>query len=299
MPVFEGVRTFHELVVKFLEQRLQGERIDSLPLAPEHRSRKKADYVMFDRRAVVEVKSLVSDREQQFKRVMQKWQHCIDNFGLFYGEVPLQRILRKNPYKDQINGELRAAVTSVLYDDFRDANHQIAGTKQSLNLPDALGVVVVVNETIDLLDPTILMYKVKQLLALERGGTRRFRHIHYAWVPTAAHALVGRNDEKAGLVISLAAPEPERVAEIGWLQAHFMREWGAFLGLPVGYLDVSDAMTLPVTGRSRDFLQSSARGRGPTGGSVGVVVSPADTPAPTDRDQGARIPKATARKPIE
>jgi hypothetical protein len=89
---------------------------------------------------------------------------------------------------------LRERVTKVLDDIIAKADDQTRDTKQTFCIPEAIGVVVVLNECASLIFPDIATVKLFDMLRKRRGdGSLRYIHNHVIVLISEAHEIKSAN----------------------------------------------------------------------------------------------------------
>ncbi len=228
-------------VQDFLERRLLGERIDDLPLTADQRDARKADYLLLDRSVIVELKDLVDDRVAPIKAIIDRWRDQ-PGWPLVYGAVDLQEILRVHPRGTQINEELFQAVLNSLESVVRAANQQLRTTRETFAIPDAHGVLFLVNDAVDLLDPELLGGTLKRLLTKRtRDGELRFPDVDSTVVFTTAHDAVNVEGVRHHPIYSVYRPDVYPVGMEGSFDEFVFEHWAAFLGKRLERADVIES----------------------------------------------------------
>ena len=119
----------------FLSQLPFAEVIDDLKLPPEFDESKRADFLIENRKAIIEIKSLESDPEHKIHTELENHQDR-DEYPLFYGEMELNKVLEHLPDGDDIKKKLFYKISRSIEQSFREADKQIRATKEILNCPD-------------------------------------------------------------------------------------------------------------------------------------------------------------------
>jgi hypothetical protein len=164
------------------------ESIDRLLLHCATRNRERADYLACSRRVVVEVKSLEVNPDYKIQDYLDRLAQSgrLSNFG----DTTLARLLSELPDGQTLYDELRERVTKVLDDIVAKADHQTGDTKVLFGLNDALGVVVVLNESASLLFPDISTIKLFEMLRKRRrDGSLRYPNNHVIVLISEAHVI--------------------------------------------------------------------------------------------------------------
>jgi hypothetical protein len=148
--------------------------VESIDLLLRHSNLRgqRADYLACSRRAIVEVKSLDINPDYKIQRFLDQ----LGQSGRLpdVGDTTLVELLSKLPDGQGLFDEIRARVTKVLDHIVAKADDQTRDTKQIFNIADALGVVVVLNESAPLLFVDISTLKLFDMLRKQRDGQPRY-----------------------------------------------------------------------------------------------------------------------------
>jgi hypothetical protein len=212
-------------------RRLAGtEVIDDLPHNSAAQPESRADIFFQDRAVIAELKRLETNTEPKIQAILEPFSKT-EYWPLFVGERPISQILPHLPNGREIHRKIYDAVAGSLEYRVRDANGQIKVTKESFGLPTAKGILIVLNDTIDVLDPNVMAHKFGQTLLKKKDGQSRYPHVGCVWLLCETHTttLAG---PKTLLSIVIANP---RLPEDTWL-AGFMDQlqlrWSEFNGMP-------------------------------------------------------------------
>jgi hypothetical protein len=225
--------TLTERFKRFMGVLPMAEEIDSLPLPAEAHSEKKADYFLENRKAIVELKSLEEDPEHKAQSEMDK-HRSREDFPLVYGQVPICDVLDHMPDGQAIKKTIFFRISRSVKRSVRDANEQIASTKSIFNRADAWGIVILLNETISILDPRVIMTRVNQLL-LEKDsdGAYCLKHVHAVWILAENYTL--QSDVADCLIPTITLFRPDVAIDPGVcpITDSLTRTWAAFNGVPL------------------------------------------------------------------
>jgi hypothetical protein len=232
-----------ERVVAFLEH-LGGRPIDAM----QGLDGERADYVVPTDRIVVEIKSLVDDREASVAEVLAKWS---PTFGLVYGAPSLAQLLRKNPHRDQINREVFDAAIHTIEPAFRKANRQIRAMRRDPSMADWCGLLVFVVEDIYFFEPRALEYEISRLFQkrTEGGVDVRFPHIDWVFVASAAHVFLEDNGTERSALMSMQSPTTPHHDRFPILADDFIARWCSFNGIRFSKLTPEEIATLKMLPR--------------------------------------------------
>lgn len=135
---------------RFLEAVPGVELIDEIVPSGALLGKHRADYLLSGRRVVVELKTLTTDTSPKAQRELDRHRNR-DDYPIIPGAVELYKILRHLPDGDQINRRIYGKVTRSVEDALRTAEAQIRDTENIFALTDNVGLVVLLNECVDIL----------------------------------------------------------------------------------------------------------------------------------------------------
>jgi hypothetical protein len=185
-------------VVTSLKQRFERfmlstpgvESIDDLvrPRESELVGRKRADFLACGRRVVIETKSLEVDPVEKIQRFLDG----LARSGRVpkTGDTTLAELLRDLPDGQAHYDALLARVTKVFDDNIARADDQARDTKSIFNIPEAIGVVVMLNENAALLYPDQSVLRIFDVLRKKTAdGKPRYVHNHVVIYISEAHTV--------------------------------------------------------------------------------------------------------------
>jgi len=216
----------------FISQLPLAEVIDHLELPAEFDETKRADFLVENRQAVIELKSLESDPEYKIHTELKKHKKR-DEYPLFYGEMEVHKILKHLPEGEHIQEGLFHKVSRSIEQAFREADKQIGATKQILGCPDAFGILVLLNKDISVLSPEVISRRVSQLLTkAEVDGSLHYRNVTSVWFILENFAL--RTRKGAKLLPSIVIDGPSALDQPGLTRILdiLQGKWAAFNGIP-------------------------------------------------------------------
>jgi hypothetical protein len=129
------------------------ESIDELLQDVHLEGKKRPDYLLRDRQIIVEQKVLLADPADK----AQKFVNGLMNNGriLVYGTVSTDRVFAGMPDGDQQKRRMLLSITKGLEASFADADKQTRDTREILSIPDAVGMVVILNVSAPTLRPDL------------------------------------------------------------------------------------------------------------------------------------------------
>jgi hypothetical protein len=195
-------------------------------------SAQKADFFFGQRRIICETKTLADDPTWKIEDRLKPYQRRPE-WPIFYGAWELSKILRKFPDGAEINRKIFEAITNAIQKAITDANRQIRETKESFNLPNSGGLLILGNDSIRILSPAVIAHRVHRTLTKRTPqGEPQFPHINIVWMISENYVVEispGRTAIPA-LVYQNNIPDPADVAGFtDALQLH----WAAFHNVPI------------------------------------------------------------------
>jgi hypothetical protein len=175
---------------RFLASLPASESIDniSLPYDPEHP--RKADFLLAGREVIVELKTLTVDTSHKIEPAVEKHRERED-FPLFYGTADVRKVLSHLPDGEEIYRRIYFSITRSVEAAVRSAEEQISHTRHVLGLPNSVGLLVLLNESVQLLDPTVVGHRVANLMRRERTGNSTSDTLDFVWLLFESHSLGG------------------------------------------------------------------------------------------------------------
>ncbi|RJR44065.1 MAG: hypothetical protein C4576_13500 [Desulfobacteraceae bacterium] len=216
----------------FVSQLPFAEVIDDLDLPPGFDGSKRADFLVENRKAIIELKSLEADPEPKINNELESHQSR-EEYPLFYGEMELSKVLKHLPDGDEIQKKLFYKISRSIEQSFREANRQIQSTKDILNCPNSIGLLVLLNEKISVLSPEVIAYRVSQLLTrTDTDGSLHYKSITSVWVIFENFSLKSNVQTKLLPSIVIDGPSAEEWPDLGSVVEMLQRGWARFNGLP-------------------------------------------------------------------
>jgi len=227
----------------FLRDWDQAESIDDLELSQEQRKAKKGDYFFANRSVIGELKALYDDTSLKVETILEPHRERPE-WPLFYSEQQLQTVLKHLPDGAKIQSAILEAITASIDGVIEKANRQIRSTKVTFGLPDAGGLLIILNDTVDILDPHLVAHRIRKTLNKRTDkGEIRFPHVSVVVVIAAAH-YAQMNPELQGIPILImpnAVPEAGRVEEFVSI---LNKKWSAFDRKPLLSIETEQFPTL-------------------------------------------------------
>jgi len=242
--------SLNERFKAFIAQLPSAEVIDDLDLPIEFDESKRADFLVENRKAVIELKSLETDPEYKVHEELKNHEKR-EEYPLFYGEMEIEKVLKHLPDGEQIKEKLFYKLSRSIEQSFREAEKQIAATKEILSCPDSFGLLVLLNRDISVLSPELISYRVSQLLTkTDDDGTFHYKNVTSVWFMVENFSLKSGKGMKflPSIVIDgpAAVDKPELTKILDILQSG----WAAFNGVPLATADIrkiTDSYFIPLS----------------------------------------------------
>jgi len=173
------------------------EHVDALMEQCNLPGRQRADYLAFNRSVIIEQKSLDVDPDYKVPEFFEK--HTNVNSIGDADLTSLSHILRQLPDGTKLGIGLYRSLTKGLDDILSKADKQTRDTRKTFLIPQAIGVVVILNDNAQTLDPDVLAIKAFEMLR-KRSETQeiRYRENHVVILICEAHRI--RSNEPVDLI---------------------------------------------------------------------------------------------------
>lgn len=210
--------------------RLEGsENIDDSLSNAELSYGKRADFLLNERRIILEVKSLETNPHYKIEERLSPHKNRPE-FPLFYWKSDLDKILPNLPDGEKLRQEVFHAVTRDVQTSLEKADDQIEATRTALKLESACGVVAMLNENIEVLAPDVVTAKASQMLLKLRNGDIRYKQISYVWIISESHILISKDGAENLPLILLEGPTADDYDTAGDYLDDLQIKWAEFEG---------------------------------------------------------------------
>lgn len=169
----------------FMKSVAFSESIDEILRRSTTEDRKRADYLLFERTAIAELKSLSEDPSAKVDAELDKHKYRTD-YPLACGQISLQSILQTLPDGEEINRDIFFKITRQIKSMIRDANQQIASTKEIFQIPDSVGFLILLNEKLEIFSPDIILYRASQYIGHSKSPNYQ-NNINFVWLISESH----------------------------------------------------------------------------------------------------------------
>jgi hypothetical protein len=224
-------KTLEERFITFAKGLDKVEFIDELDLTSEQQAAQKADFFFNNSTIIGELKSLKTNTEDKVEAILKPYEDTPE-WPLFFGGQELHKITNFLPDKDKINARLFNAVTDSIEGIVEKANRQIRTTKKTFNLPSSGGLLIILNDIVDILSPDVLASRVRKCFQKRTAtGEIRFPEITLVWAINVAHYMQMTPTLKAMpiLIMPSGLPDPNNID--GFVEI-LSKKWSAYDGKP-------------------------------------------------------------------
>jgi len=140
----------------FVESLDQFESIDALLQGNDPTGKKRADYLLGNRKFIIEQKVLVSDPVGRPQRFVEKL--AAKRGFVFFGTLSSDYIFSRQPDTNDLKRRMALDLARGIDDIVVTADKQTADTRIVFNIPDAVGILVILNEAAGQLRPDVIHY---------------------------------------------------------------------------------------------------------------------------------------------
>jgi hypothetical protein len=245
----------------FLRDLEETESIDELTLTREQQAAPKADYFFANRTIVGEIKALYEDTTTKIDVILDPYRNTPD-WPILIGDQDLERVLQHLPDRDRLRATIFRSITRSIEAVVEKANRQIRETKRTFGIPDAGGLLIILNDAVDILSPDIVVYRVRRALKKRTAdGALRYANISAVLIIGGAHYTQLKPDLKGMPILTIL----NLVLETDFVEEfirHLSRKWAAFeqqLLIPIGTTDLPNLRFRTVSADVKDAARPVTR----------------------------------------
>jgi len=230
----ENEKSILRLRFESFVKTLEGfEDIDSLldeARGPDDRMR--ADYLFHCRRIIVEQKTLVSDpvgRPQRFADKVTRERGIVA-----YGTVSTRQIFSHQPDPDSLQRGLILDISRTIDDDVAKADKQVRDTRLIFDIPEATGIIVLLNEGAELLAPDVIHYALCNSFQ-KKGGDGKLRYTQNDGVIliSEAHTLPVPGFQRVYPINTFTSPQTKSADKVIAFSEMLTARWATFNHVPL------------------------------------------------------------------
>ena len=224
--------SLEERCISFVRSLIRAEVVDDIEMDSVQRAAEKPDFFFYERQFVAEMKSLKQDMKNKADKVMDMHSERPE-YPLFFGEWGIDKVLKNFPDRDQIINDIGDQLTSGLESIVRKANRQIRNARTSFCLDKSHGILIVLNDAVEVLSPEVLAFGLNRLMVKKnQEGASRFSEISAVLILTDLHVIktpVGAEAIPSIIITNMFVDGHEEATQyLQWLQ----EKWASFNGSP-------------------------------------------------------------------
>lgn len=230
--------SLEERFTRFLKSLPGTEPIDDLLSPGEHGDQRRADFLIKNREVIIELKTLKSDTAPKVEREISKHRDRPD-FPLIYGKVGVESALKHLSDGDQIKRKIYLNITRSIEDAIRSAEEQIASTRKLFGISKSAGLLVMLNDSIDILDPHVVGQRAMSLIHRKDISSEKQNSVNFAWLMFESHKIARSHGE---IQFPSLVLEGRNYTGFPWFDSYMdtlQRGWAEFNSARLEY---SDAM---------------------------------------------------------
>lgn len=172
-------------MMKFLEGDASTESLDGTAFAQVNGSQAKADYLLGGRGLVAELKTINGDPHDRMElRLKERFAKA--DAPIVFGTLGLSKVIEGLHDRDGLSKMLVDVAGRAVRRHLQKANEQIAAIKTRLDLPDAGGLVILMNDAEPMIDASAIGYAIKSAFETVEGG---YPHITNIWASIESHRI--------------------------------------------------------------------------------------------------------------
>lgn len=224
--------TLEERFIEFVRSLKNSEIVDELQLSQVQQLASKPDFFFHERQFIGEMKSIKKDMEPKAQAILDKHKDRPE-YPVFYGEWEIGKVLKHLPDGEDINRKTFNAITSAIEENVEKANRQIRETKNFFDNSCAEGILIILNDIVEILSPDLIANKICQLFNKKcQNGDPRYPHISVAFVVTETHSIkteIGLELLPCITIVNNFSPSYEEATNyVKWMS----KKWASFNNIP-------------------------------------------------------------------
>jgi hypothetical protein len=207
------------------------ESIEELLKCADLHGKKRADYLLCGRTIIIEQKVLEVDPIDKPQKFINKLVE--QGRILFFGKLSTAVIFRNMPDRDRLQRSMILKIAKVIDDCVAKADKQTRDTRKIFSIPDAVGILIILNEKATILNPEIIHYSLSQVFQKKSdNGSLRYPHNNGVILISDAHHMI---TPQGKFRTYMTFTSPHRIAADTVLQFsdRLLRAWAEFNGIPV------------------------------------------------------------------
>jgi hypothetical protein len=218
----------------FVETLDQFESIDALLQGSDPTGKKRADYLLGNRQFIIEQKVLVSDPVGRPQRFVDKL--AAKRGFVFFGKLSTDYIFSRQPDTKDLQRRMVLDLARGIDDIVANADKQTPDTRVIFNIPDAAGILVILNEGAGQLRPDVIHYTLWNTFQKRTPeGAFRYAANHGVIVISEANRLVTRAPTQKPMFPIMYFRTPDKIhdAAVTAFSEMLIRRWAEFNNAPL------------------------------------------------------------------
>lgn len=217
---------------RFLDEAAPAERVDPLWAADPSLQGDRADFLIDQRRIILEIKVLEDDRMKGLAALGREFRKAAplpeDK------PIPLDDVIAAQPDPKAANAQVRRLATiSLQRDVIRSANRQLRNTRLQMGLAESLGVVLVINAANSLLQHHLFSDVVWQEMGRLDGRLRRYESID-ALIAVSEQEVLGAASGHPGKPLFTVYHHATREGQLAaYAIGKMLEHWAEWIGTTV------------------------------------------------------------------
>ena len=172
-------------VIEFLEREGSTESLDSAAFDQINGAKIKADYLLGARELVAELKTLNASPQTRTEQRLKK-RFSQPDAPIVFGTVGISKVIDNLPDHDAISKMMIDMAGRAVRRHLQKANDQIGAIKKRFNLPNAGGLLILMNEAEPMIDISAIGYTLKTAFETVDEG---YPHITNVWAIVESHRI--------------------------------------------------------------------------------------------------------------
>jgi hypothetical protein len=211
-------------MIKFLSEEPTAESLDKPDLMQGNGAQQKADFLMNNRKFIVELKTLNGDPK---RRVEQRLKTRLTQPGapIVIGRMGLGPILDALSDGAEVRKLINDLTGRAVRRHLQKAHEQVAATRSQLGLGASAGLLILMNEQERMIDAANIGYSIRAAIEAVEGG---YSELSYIWASVETHT-VRLSDGTAGFPQLLAFRENPDADQVEFV-ARMLDLWAVFNG---------------------------------------------------------------------
>lgn len=225
-------KSLEHRIKKFLETGEGTESLDTKKFSDHHKSGQIADYLLWNRRFIAELKTVNGYPSARMTRLVNDSLRK-EPRAFVFGSVGMQRLLANRPDAVEINSAMVTIGGRPIRKMLQKSDPQICSTRAKLDLSNAAGLAIIVIDEPQRIEAAVAAHAVRAALQTNQPS---LNEIDFVWVSIEAHQ-VRLPDGRLGYP-ELCIWRPNRRSDLDRkMIGQMIDAWTHFNGAEAEYLD--------------------------------------------------------------